>query len=337
VVQVRDGRGEVNVLSAPGAGPDYNGPLVVLTSRFSASASDIVSAALKDYGRAVLVGEKSTFGKGTVQTVVDLDPYMPASLRQYKAGGLRLTIQKFYRVSGGSTQNRGVAPDIALPSLNDYLDMTESSLPNALAYDQIPPAAYNRGGGAAPAEIARLQAASAQRVAASPDFKFVRQDIAVYVERKKDKTVSLNYAKRLAERDEYEARKTARNKERAARKVPPLSITDITLQDIEAGKPLVLNSTAAMVVDYSTSTTAAAAPGPAVSTPAVSSLPAASSAAVAGVEVSTSAVSGGGYTRAPAAGDFVLEETARVLADMITPQSAAAVSGKKGGRSLVAN
>ena len=330
VVQVRGSAGNVGVLRAPAGGPVYTGPVVVLDSRFSASASEIVSAALKDYRRAVLVGDKSTYGKGTVQTVVDLDQYMPPALSQFKAGGLRLTIQKFYRVSGGSTQNRGVVPDIVLPSLNDYLDLAESSLPNAMAYDQIPPAAYSPGNYVTAAEIARLQAASAERVAASPDFKFMKQDIELYQARKKDKYVSLNYTKRLAERNEDEARRTARNKERAARGVPPLSVTDITLQDIEAGKPLVLNSTAAMVVDYSTWTPGALAP-----LVAVPAAPGLSSAAVAGVAVSSSAVQGAGYARAPSAGDFVLEEAARVLADMIPRLPAGALRRKLNAGSLL--
>ncbi len=310
VVQVRDSRGAVGVLSSRGA-QDYDGPIVVLDSRFSASASEIVSAALKDYRRAVLVGEQSTYGKGTVQTVADLDDYMPGSMRKYKTGGLRLTVQKFYRVSGGSTQHRGVPPDIVLPSLNDYLDMAESSLPNALPYDEIPPASYNPVAGFTQAQLARLKAASEARVAASSEFKFEKEDIALYLERKKEKTVSLNYVKRLAERKEDEDRKAARNKERAAHKVPPLSVTDITLQDIEAGKTLVLNSTAAMVVDYSTPTAAAIVP--VVSTAAAS----------AAVEVSSSAAKAAGYARAAAAGDYVLEEAARVLADMTATPAAA--------------
>jgi len=324
VVQVRDYRGEVRTLSAPGDGPAYTGPLLVLNSRFSASASEIVSAALQDYRRAVLVGEKSTFGKGTVQTVAELDQYMPPALRQYKAGGLRLTIQKFYRVSGGSTQNRGVPPDISLPSLNDHLDMAESSLPNAMIYDQLPPAAYKPAGAVAAPLLARLRAASAKRVAAAPDFNFVKQDIALYLERKKEKAISLNYEKRLAERKEDEARKTRRNQERAARGLPPLSVTDITLQDIEAGKPLVLNSTAAMAVALSS---AAAASVPA---PAVSSSVAFSSAAAAGVAVSSAPEEGAGYAKAPAAGDFVLEEAARVLSDLIVYRPAVYTTGKKG-------
>lgn len=321
VVQVRDSRGSVGVLSSR-RGPGYDGPVVVLNSRFSASASEIVSAALKDYRRAVLVGDQSTYGKGTVQTVADLDDYMPESMRQYKTGGLRITVQKFYRVSGGSTQNRGVRPDIVLPSLNDYLDLAESSLPNALPYDEIPPASYSPGAGPTQAQLARLKAASEARVAASPEFRFEREDIALYLKHKKEKTVSLNYAKRLAERREDEDRKASRNKERLGRKVPPLSITDITLQDIEAGKPLVLNSTSAMVVDYSTPVVAAIPAG--VSTAAVA-VPV-SSAAV--VEVSSSAVKGAPYARASAAGDFVLEEAARVLADLVAQPAAA--SGRSG-------
>ncbi|MDP2864663.1 MAG: carboxy terminal-processing peptidase, partial [Elusimicrobiota bacterium] len=217
--------------------------------------------------------------------------------------------------SGGSPQNRGVPPDIALPSLSDHLDMAESSLPNAMIYDQLSPAAYNPAGVVSATEIARLRAASAKRVAAAPDFNFVKQDIALYLERKKEKTISLNYARRLAERREDEARKTRRNKERAARGIPPLSVTDITLQDIEAGKPLVLNSTAAMVVAYSSGPVSAVSTGLSVSSAAASA-----SAAAAGVAVSSSAAEGVGYARAPAAGDFVLEEAARVLSDMILAQ-----------------
>lgn len=331
VVQVRDHRGEVRTLSAPGDGPAYTGPLLVLNSRFSASASEIVSAALQDYRRAVLVGEKSTFGKGTVQTVAELDQYMPAALSGYKAGGLRLTIQKFYRVSGGSTQNRGVPPDISLPSLSDHLDLAESSLPNAMLYDQIPPAVYKPVGAVPAPELARLRAASQKRVAASADFKFVLEDIALYLERKKEKTVSLNYAKRLAERKADEERKTRRNKERAARGLQPLSVTDITLQDIEAGKPLVLNSTAAMTVSLSSAPVIAAA-GAVIS---VSSGVVLSSAA-AGVAVSASAAEGG-YAKVPPAGDFVLEEAARVLSDLIGPRPAAASGREKkaGGRFAV--
>ncbi len=209
-----------------------------------------------------------------------------------------------------------------LPSVDDYLDITESSLPNALAYDEISPAPYSRSNFVSLPDIARLQAASAGRVARSPDFKFVKEDIALYLERKKDKTVSLNYAKHLAERKEDEDRKAARNKERAARGTTPLSVAEITLQDIELGKTPVFKSTPAVEAAVAAGTSrSAAAPEPAIS-----------SSSAAGVAVSSAAVEGAGYARAPPAGDFVLEEAARVLADMIGLHPAAHSPAEKGKR-----
>ncbi len=322
VVQVRDSRGEVSVLRSDEKTPDYAGPVVVLDSRFSASASEIVSAALKDYRRAVLVGEKSTFGKGTVQAVVDLDPYMPYALRGYKAGGLKLTFQKFYRVSGGSTQNRGVRPDIRLPSLEDYVGQTESSLPNALPYDQIAPARYVPDGDVTTAETVRLAADSAARVAASPDFRYVRQDIELYLRRKRERTISLNYARRLAERKAEEARMKARAAERAARKERPLAVAGITLEDIAAGRAPVFDST-----------TAAEGFSGEVSSGSVRVQ--ASTSSASGVQVSTAAA--GGYAKAPPESDFMLEEAARVMADMVEPRPAAngrTVSRKRGEAAL---
>ncbi len=308
VVQVRDSRGDVSVLRSDEKAADYSGPVVVLDSRFSASASEIVSAVLKDYRRAVLVGEKSTFGKGTVQAVVDLDQYMPYALRGYKAGGLKLTFQKFYRVSGGSTQNRGVRPDIRLPSLEDYVGQTESSLPNALPYDQIAPARYVPDGDLTPAETARLAADSAARVAASPDFRYVRQDIELYLQHKREKTISLNYARRLAERKAEEARMKTRAAERAASKARPLAVASITLEDIAAGRPPVFASTAA-AADFSGEVSSGSVRAEA------------STSSTSGVQVSTA--SAGGYAKAPPESDFMLEEAARVMADMVEPRPAA--------------
>ena len=124
VVQVKDARGVIRSLNHSNS-MIYSGPMVVLTSRASASASEIFAAALQDYGRAVIVGDKSTFGKGTVQTLIDLSQYIPRSYDK-SPGALKLTIQKFYRVSGGSTQNKGVIPDVQLPSIEDYMDISSS-------------------------------------------------------------------------------------------------------------------------------------------------------------------------------------------------------------------
>ncbi|TBR26264.1 tail-specific protease [bacterium] len=239
VVQVKDNAGSVSVLDSGTPSPSYDGPLVVLTSRFSASASEIVAAALQDYGRAVVVGAKSTFGKGTVQTVMDLDRYMPPSLRAYKPGAVHLTVQKFYRVSGGSTQNRGVIPDVTLPSVEDEMEIAESSLPNALPYDRIEPARFtpvSRVGRLLPSLIRGSQA----RVAASPEWGYAREDIDRYKAELADKSVSLNEAERRAERAADEARDKKRRKERTARAVgapEPDKGLEITLDALDGVVP----------------------------------------------------------------------------------------------------
>ncbi|HVC09225.1 MAG TPA: carboxy terminal-processing peptidase [Elusimicrobiota bacterium] len=316
VVQVRDSRGRVEVLRAPESRPEYTGPMVVLTTRASASASEIVTAALQDYRRAVVVGEKSTFGKGTVQSVVDLGDYLPWSLHQENPGALKITIQKFYRVSGGSTQNRGVTPDIQLPSLDDELDMTESSLPNALPYDQIAPAVYEPANDVDAQEIAALRKASEERVAVSTDFAYVRQDIALYMKHKQDKSVSLNYAARLAQEKIDQEREEARKKERASRPSVPITITDVTLEDVIAGvNPLVSTSTA----KSGGSQAAAGEPEPAASVSAPLPTPAQKAK---GFSVASSSVSAAGYAHAPPQTDFVLEEAAHILADLVGKPSA---------------
>lgn len=239
VVQVKDNAGSVSVLDSGTPRPAYDGPLVVLTSRFSASASEILAAALQDYGRAVVVGSKSTFGKGTVQTVMDLERYMPPSLRDYKPGAVHLTVQKFYRVSGGSTQNRGAVPDVLLPSVEDEMEIAEASLPNALPYDRIAPARFTpvlKVGRLLPSLIRASQA----RVAASPEWGYAREDIERYKKEVADKTVSLNEEERRAERAADEARDKKRRKERmerAAGKPEAPKPLEITLEALDGVVP----------------------------------------------------------------------------------------------------
>src|SRR3989338_3394700 len=177
VVQIKDARGLIKILRDSDPSVTYNGPLLVLTSRASASASEILAANLQDYGRAVVVGEKSTFGKGTVQSIVELSQYLPGALKTFKPGAVKLTIQKFYRISGGSTQNRGVLPDIGLPALADHVDATESSLKSAMPYDEVERAQYERVDAVSPGKIKNLQAASLQRQAAPPEFCYVPHNI----------------------------------------------------------------------------------------------------------------------------------------------------------------
>lgn len=194
VVQVKAGPGKVRVLDDPEQGTVYDGPLMVLTNRFSASASEILAGALQDYGRALVVGDSSTFGKGTVQTILPIgDQLQQAGGRgALKLGALKLTIQQFYRVNGDSTQNKGVVPDIILPSLKDHLGAGEKELDYALAFDHIDPAKHPNLG-RVPAELKKsLAAKSAERVKASPDFAKLGKEIERLEARRARGTVSLN-------------------------------------------------------------------------------------------------------------------------------------------------
>jgi carboxyl-terminal processing protease len=232
VVQVRDPSGRVQVDSDEDPGVAYDGPLVVLTSRLSASASEIVAGALQDYGRALLVGDASTFGKGTVQAVISLGPIMQRLGRTtaQDPGSLKLTVQKFYRASGSSTQLRGVVPDITLPSLTDSLDIAEKSLDNPLPWDEIKSAEYRKENRVQPF-VAQLKSRSATRLAADKDFGYLRQQIAQTKKMVDQKAVSLNEQKRSAERNEAEARQKARQKELALRSPDVIKIYPLTLRD----------------------------------------------------------------------------------------------------------
>ncbi len=173
VVQTRNSKGTLEVLRSPESNALYTGPLVVLTSRYSASSSEIVAGALQDYRRAVVVGDSSTFGKGTVQTLVPLE----SLLHRAGAGSVKVTVAKLYRPGGDSTQAKGVVPDMILPSLTDLPSVGEVRLPNALAWDTTPAAAYARFDLVQPV-LAGLREKSQARVAADPWFQLVREELA---------------------------------------------------------------------------------------------------------------------------------------------------------------
>jgi carboxyl-terminal processing protease len=231
-VQVRDEAG--NVQEADDTDPSvlYDGPLVVLTSRHSASASEIVAGALQDYGRALIVGDSSTHGKGTVQSVNQLRPYVlfvDKSLTN-NPGALKLTIKEFFRPGGTSTQLKGVIPDIVLPSVaNESKDIGESALENPLPCDTITSAKYDRFNLVEP-YLPELRKRSAKRVAADREFAYVREDIEQFKKLQADKTFSLNERQRLKEQEEAEARQKARDKGRLAHKDSPEKVYELTLK-----------------------------------------------------------------------------------------------------------
>jgi len=217
MVQVHDSRGVTNVLNDKDPRVQYSGPLVVLVNKYSASASEILAAAIQDYKRGIIMGTTSTYGKGTVQRIIDLDETLPNELANLKPfGSLKFTMQKFYRVTGGSTQFKGVASDIVLPDLFSYVDQGEKESDYPLKWDEIKPASY-RPWDDQP-NYAKLEANSKARVAASPAFQQMAELVQSLRKRKNETTVSLNLEKframqhlLKAESDKYEAiQKTAK-------------------------------------------------------------------------------------------------------------------------------
>ena len=210
-VLVRDSQGQVQQLDDPEAGVTYTGPMAVMVNRLSASASEIFAGAMQDYGRALVIGE-STFGKGTVQSIQPLNH-----------GELKLTLAKFYRVSGQSTQHRGVVPDIRYPSLLDSEEIGESALPNAMPWDTIPPARYQTSRHLQPF-IAQLQQQHEARAAKDPDFIYTLARIGLDNQIKARETIPLNEEKRKQQQEDYENRLLELENERlTARGEEPLT------------------------------------------------------------------------------------------------------------------
>ncbi len=234
IVQTKDYNGSIRISSDPDSGIAYSGPLVVLTSRQSASASEIFAAALQDYGRAVVVGDKNTFGKGTVQTILPIGRF--ASLlgsHSEEDGALKLTIQKFYRVAGGSTQLHGVASDIVLPSLSDLPEFGEGALKNCLPYDEVSKAKYTKWSDTHSLFVDQLKRRSEERIKNDPEFHYVMEDIGRLRHKLDDNRISLNEDVRKSETQEDKLRKETRSKERLARNEEEPRIYRLTLDTVD--------------------------------------------------------------------------------------------------------
>lgn len=243
VVQVRekDPRRRAQVYRDDHPKAAYDGPLVVLVSHLSASASEITAAALQDYGRAVVVGDQTTHGKGTVQKLLSLKSFIDPDFG-IDPGKLKLTVAKFYRVAGTTTQKIGVTPDVVLPSRFDYMELGEASLPNCLPADTTAPVPFTRTDRVGNA-MEDIRAKSSARTRNNPEFVYIGQDIELLKKQIADKSVSLNEAKRLKEREEQKKRDEERRQERAQRKAGPERVFEMSLAMIDDNKPLKLLTT----------------------------------------------------------------------------------------------
>ena len=231
VVQAKDSSGTIHVSKDHDPAIYWDGPLIVCTNRLSASASEIFAAAIQDYNRGLIVGDSSTFGKGTVQTMLEIGRIMPfLGSGNNEAGALKLTIQKFYRIAGGSTQLRGVESDIKLPSLFDHAEWGESALKGPLPYDTVDPVSYEKWDH--PLFKNELRQRSAARVAADPEFRYITDDLNLMKKRLAENTVSLNEKVRQAEIEDDKAKRDQRTAARAKVKRPDVKVYSITLENV---------------------------------------------------------------------------------------------------------
>ncbi len=192
VVQVRDRQGKPQVMRDKDDGVAYDGPLVVMVNEMSASASEILAAAMQDYGRGIIMGSSSTYGKGTVQRTIGLDPESNFSNTNSDLGSIKVTLQKFYRVNGGATQQKGVVPDVVVPDYLEYLKIREKDNPYSLKYDEISKANYSMWKSGYDREA--IKKIAANRIATDTAFRKI-QEASVFVGKQNDKEYSLKFDK----------------------------------------------------------------------------------------------------------------------------------------------
>lgn len=245
VVQVKNNLGQVQVKDSDAGKPIYTGPMVVVTDKSSASASEILAGALQDFNRAVVIGDSSTFGKGTVQQPMDIGRMLPLFAARSRAGFLKVTIQKFYRPSGSSTQVDGVMPHLVVPSITDALDVGEAFLNHPLPHDRIRPASGYKPLDQQALFIPRLMELSQERIKASKDFTYLTQDVLKAKQRINLNRLSVNKAEReleLSESDALQKERNAERRDRFAKMVDEdrksLGFYKVTLDDLDSGSEL---------------------------------------------------------------------------------------------------
>ncbi len=242
VVQIKDSLGQINEKGSYSKNPIFTKPVVVHVDKTSASASEILAAALQDYKRAVIVGDESTFGKGTVQTPMEIKRFLKWYQDSERAGTIKATIQKFYRISGGSTQLKGVESDIVFPSLAQALEIGERYAKHALEYDQISPAPYKAMDEEKLFKKA-LSLKSKKRINTNPDFEYIKEDVLKAQSRLQENKISLNIDNRRREIAESKKIRKQRIKEQTLRyaslqedDLKTFKVFRLNLEDLEANE-----------------------------------------------------------------------------------------------------
>ncbi len=250
VVQVRNSDGSVKVMRDPDRAVEYEGPLGVMIDRRSASASEIFAAAIQDYSRGVILGSTS-FGKGTVQNLIELDRYLRNS--DARLGELKLTVAKFYRIDGGTTQYRGVMPDISFPSIWEERGLGESAETNALPWDKIDASGYANKGDVKKF-LPQLLNKSQKRTALNLEFRYLNEDIQAFKQEKDRTKISLQESLRKQERDKQEDERFVKaNERRVARGLKPLKKGEKAPEN-EKGPDALLAETTRVLADLITLT-----------------------------------------------------------------------------------
>lgn len=246
VVQVRQTGGQIEALDDTDSGVAWEGPLTVLIDRYSASASEIFGGAIQDYGRGLVIGQQS-YGKGTVQNVYPLDRF--SASKEPGFGQLTITTGKFYRITGESTQHRGVEPDIVLPSAINTDDIGESTMESALPWDRIRPAEFVRSHDFKPL-IDSLVSAHEQRITKDPNYQYLLQNISAYDALRSEKTLSLNLKLRQQEREQQDkARLDRENARRTSLGLPSISNLEVLEKEKDNAPDALLDEAAQITAD----------------------------------------------------------------------------------------
>jgi carboxyl-terminal processing protease len=235
VVQVRSSNDKNDVFADENNVVVWDGPLAVLTSRFSASSSEIFAGALQNYGRAIIVGDSSTHGKGTVQAVLDMKNYLPNRRREPppRTGAAKLTVQKFYLPNGASTQKKGITPDLTLPSIDDFMPVGEASLPRAMMWDEIKSTHDFVGKPLTKSFLEPLRQASVDRQTHLEEFSFLKKNIDWFKMKQDQKNISLNLETRRQQKEADDQFKKEMDAERERLAVSNFVNQDVKLAAVE--------------------------------------------------------------------------------------------------------